>query len=183
MDARWVGEPAETSLAPDAMAYSWLPLPQWDKQSMPPCARCGSAFAAHRDGDCPPAEYAAPTRRAHWPRRHPLLSGAILVAALLAGVGVGTASVSHVNYATGNGKACLAYWQISNSDYAMLSPPGADGWHHLKVAMPGITDPELSAAVKSYNEDLFYADLPDAQTMGITTIAGSCNALGYSNPG
>ena len=107
MDGRWVGEPDKTSTTWDEMTEpSWLPMSLWNQPPMPPCARCGSAFVAHLEGKCPPAESWAPPPRPHWPRRHPWLSGAILLVALLGGIGVGTVSVSHVNYNTPNAHAC-----------------------------------------------------------------------------
>jgi hypothetical protein len=181
MDGRWAGEPYEASAQADDV-MTWLPQ-SWNQASMPPCARCGSAFAAHvDDSKCPPAPSLAPPPRPGWPRRHPWLSGAILLAALLGGIGVGTVSVSHVNWASGNGQACAGYWQISNGGYLMLHPPAADGWRHLQAAEGGITDPALSVEVKGYDVDLFYADLPDALTAA-PAIEASCNALGYVNPG
>jgi hypothetical protein len=177
MDGQW-GEPYETTAAEDGL--SWLPASLWN-QPMPPCARCGSAFDAHTEGKCP-APMSAPSR-AHWPRRHPWLSGAILLVALLGGVGVGTVSVSHsVNWNTPNGQACEAYWQFNNRFYAFQFPTSTDSLRHLQAVAPDITDQALGISVRAFEEELGYADLPDAQNTAVT-IAAVCNALGYGNLG
>jgi len=181
MDGRWAGEPYETTTAtPDSLTQpSWLPASLWNQPSMPPCARCGTAFAAHLDGKCPPATSAPP--RPHWPRRHPWLSGALLLVALLGGIGVGTASVSHINYNTPNAHACYAYWQIKDAAYAFQYQTATEGWRKLQAVAPTVTDPTLATSVRAFDEELGYADLPDAQTSSIT-IEAACNALGYSDP-
>jgi len=182
MDGRWGGEPYETTAMPDSLTQpSWLPASLWNQPSMPPCARCGTAFAAHLDGKCPPATSAPP--RPHWPRRHPWLSGALLLVALLGGIGVGTVSVSasHPNYNTPNAHACSAYWQIKDADYAFQYQTANDGWRKLQAVAPTVTDPTLGTSVRAFDEELGYADLPDAQTSSIT-IEAVCNALGYTDP-
>ncbi len=183
MDGQWVRKPYETGFMPDPMTQPWLPLPQWNQPTMPPCVRCGASFAAHLDGACPVAEYWAPPPRPHWPRRHPWLSGAILLVALLSGIGVGTTvHLNQVNRNTPNAKACYAYWQISDNGYALQRPPAAGGWHRLRAMEPRITDQALSTSVKAFNVDLVYADLPDALSVA-TSIEASCNTFGYGNPG
>jgi hypothetical protein len=178
MDGRWAGEPDEASAVSDDV-MSWLPQ-SWNQAPMPPCARCGTAFAAHVDGKCPQATSAP--RRSHWPRRHPWLSGAILLAALLGGVGVGTVSVSHsINWNTPNAHACEAYWQFNNRFYAFQFPASTESLRHLQAVAPKITDPTLSTSVRAFDEELGYSDLPDAQTSAVT-IAAVCNTLGYGDP-
>jgi len=100
---------------------------------------------------------------------------------LLGGIGVGTVSVSHINYNTPNAHACYAYWQITDSLYALQDQTAADAWHQLLADAPKVTDPTLSTSVRAFNEELIYADLPDAQTTSVA-IEASCNALGYTNP-
>ena len=179
MDGRWAGGRDETSATVDDIIQPWLPMSQWN-QPVPPCARCGAAYAAHLEGRCPPAEYKAPRR--NWPTRHPWYTAAILLVALLGGIGVGTVSVSHhINYNTPNAHACYAYWQLKDSEYALMYPQAAEPWHQLLADAPKITDPTLSNAVQVFNEELIYADFPDAQTTSIT-IEASCNAMGYTNP-
>ena len=39
----------------------------------------------------------------------------------------------------------------------------------------------LQNAVRAFNDELFNADLPDAQTTS-ATIEASCNSMGYTNP-
>jgi hypothetical protein len=173
MDGRWADGPDEIATTDDVLR-PWLPVSQWT-QSAPPCARCGAAYVAHAEGRCPPAEYRAPRR--DWPTRHPWYTAAILLVALLGGIGVGAASVNHVNYNTPNAHACYAYWEIADSNYALP----LDGWRQLIVDQPNITDPTLSNAVGVYNDYLFIADWPDAQTAA-ATIEASCNAMGYTNP-
>ena len=178
MDGRWADGPDETSVTVDDMIQPWLPMSQWN-QPVPPCARCGAAYAAHLEGRCPPAEYKAPRR--DWPTRHPWYTAAILLVALLGGIGVGTISVSHINYNTPNAHACYAYWQIADSEYAFQYPAAADAWHQLVVDAPKITDPTLLNAVEVYNDQLFYSDMPEVLTSAIA-IEASCNGLGYTNP-
>jgi len=174
MDGRWADGPDETSVTVNDVIEPWLPMSQWG-QPVPPCARCGAAYAAHLEGRCPLAEYRAPRR--DWPTRHPWYTAAILLVALLGGIGVGTVSVSHINYNTPNAHACYAYWQIADSGYALP----LDGWQQLIVDQPNITDPTLSTAVRAYNDELIYADWPDALNTS-ATIEASCNAMGYTNP-
>jgi hypothetical protein len=178
MDGRWADGPDETSTTVNDMIQPWLPVSQWNRP-VPPCARCGAAYAAHLEGRCPPAEYRAPRR--DWPTRHPWYTAAILLVALLGGIGVGTASVSHINYNTPNAHACYAYWQITDSLYAFQDQTAADGWHQLLADEPNITDPTLSNAVRDFNVELINADLPDAMNTAVA-IAASCNGLGYTNP-
>jgi len=177
MDGRWADGPDEIATTDDVIR-PWLPVSQWT-QSAPPCARCGAAYVAHAEGRCPPAEYRAPRR--DWPTRHPWYTAAILLVALLGGIGVGAASVNHVNYNTPNAHACYAYWEITDAAYAFNMPNVLDGWHQLIADQPTVTDPTLSNAVRAFNDELFNADLPDAQTTSIT-IEGSCNSMGYTNP-
>jgi hypothetical protein len=182
MDGQWVSKPDETGVTADDMMQPWLLPPRWDQPPMPPCVRCGAEFAAHLDSKCPPAQSWAPPPRPHWPRRHPLLAGAILLVALLGGIGVGSVSANLASRTTGNARACSAYWQINNAEYAFQLQAATEGWHKLQASVPGITDPELSASVKAFDVDLGYADLPDAQAAAIS-IEASCNSLGYGNPG
>jgi|GEM_PF-2470766 len=179
MDGRWADEPDQTSVTVDEMIQPWLPMSQWNRPA-PPCARCGGAYVAHVEGRCPPAEYQAPRR--DWPTRHPWYTAAILLVALLGGIGVGTVSVSHINYNTPNAHACYAYWEITDAAYAFNMPNVIDGWHQLVADEPNITDPTLSNAVRAFNDDLFIADLPDAQNTSATIIEASCNSMGYTNP-
>jgi len=175
MDGRWADGPDATV---DDVSQPWLPVSQWT-QPVPPCARCRAAYVAHVEGRCPPAEYLAPRR--DWPTRHPWYTAAILLVALLGGIGVGTVSVNHVNYNTPNAHACYAYWEITDAAYAFNMPNVIDGWHQLIADEPTITDPTLGNAVRAFNDELFNADLPDAQTTSVT-IEGSCNSMGYTNP-
>jgi hypothetical protein len=147
---------------------------------MPPCARCGAAFAAHADGECPRAEAVTPPWY-YWPRRHLLLTGAILLAALLVGVGVGTLNVSSVSHPNGNATACGDYWKIEDTNPYNIWAEAA-GWQDLQAASSGITDPTLSAAVAAFNADLSRADSADAESAS-TGIETACTALGYSDPG
>jgi hypothetical protein len=180
MDGPWAREPDKISTTWDDMTHpSWLPASLWN-QPAPPCARCGSAFAAHLDGKCPPAVAASPRRQ--WPRRHPWLSGAILLVALLGGIGIGTVSVSHVNYNTPNAHACYAYWQIKDADYAFQYQTASQGWRKLLAVAPTVTDPTLATSVRAFDEELGYADFPDAAQVSGINIEASCNALGYSDP-
>jgi len=178
MDGRWADGPDETSVTVNEMIQPWLPVSQWNRPA-PPCARCGEAYVAHVEGRCPPAEYQA--RRRDWPTRHPWYTAAILLVALLGGIGVGTVSVSHINYNTPNAHACYAYWEISDAAYAFNMPNVLDGWHQLVADEPTVTDPTLQNAVRAFNDELFNADLPDAQTTS-ATIEASCNSMGYTNP-
>jgi len=178
MDGRWADGPDETSATVDDVIRPWLPMSQWN-QPVPPCARCGAAYAAHLEGRCPPAEYRAPRR--DWPTRHPWYTAAILLVALLGGIGVGTVSVSHINYNTPNAHACYAYWEITDAAYAFNMPNVLDGWHQLVADEPYVTDSTLSNAVRAFNDELFISDLPDAQTTS-ATIEASCNSMGYTNP-
>ena len=180
MDGRWAGGPDETSVTVNDVIQPWLPMSQWN-QPVPPCARCGAAYAAHLEGRCPPAEYRDKPPRRDWPTRHPWYTAAILLVALLGGIGVGTVSVSHVNYNTPNAHACYAYWQFNDAFYGFQFPAAMQGLQNLQVAAPKITDPTLSTSVRAFDEEMGYADLPDAQTSSIT-IEAVCNALGYSDP-
>jgi|SRR5579862_1985489 len=178
MDSRWVDGPDEITTV-DEVIRPWLPMSQFT-QPVPPCARCGEAYAAHLEGRCPPAQYYKAPRR-DWPTRHPWYTAAILLVALLGGVGVGAASVNHINYNTPNAHACYAYWEISDAAYAFNMPNVLDGWHQLVADEPTVTDPTLQNAVRAFNDELFNADLPDAQTTS-ATIEASCNSMGYTNP-
>ena len=179
MDGRWADGPDETSVTVDEMIQPWLPMSQWNRP-VPPCAHCGAAYAAHVEGRCPPAERQAPRR--DWPTRHPWYTAAILLVALMGGIGVGAVSVNHINYNTPNAHACYAYWQLKDSEYAIIYPAESEPWHQLVVDAPEITDPTLSNAVQVFNDELWIADWPDAQTTAIT-IESSCNAMGYTDPG
>jgi len=162
------------------MTQPWPPPPPWNQPPMPPCARCGAAFAAHTDGECPKAGAATPPWY-YWPRRHLLLTGAILLAALLVGIGVGTINVSSVSHPSGNATACGDYWKIEDTNpYDILAEYA--GWQALQAASSGITDPTLSTAVAAFNGDLNHTDTADA-LYASTAIETACAALGYSDPG
>jgi hypothetical protein len=176
MDDRWADGPDVTV---DEMIQPWLPMSQWN-QPVPPCARCGAAYAAHLEGRCPPAKRSAPRR--DWPTRHPWYTAAILLVALLGGIGVGTISVSHINYNTPDAHACYAYWQINDNDYALQYPAADDAWHQLIADAPQISNSTLANSVRAFNWELGYSDLPDALTSAIA-IEASCNAMGYTDPG
>ena len=114
-----------------------------------------------------------------------MLTGAILLAALLVGVGVSTLnvrSVSSVSHANGNATACGDYWKLQDAIYTFDIGAEAAGWHSLQAAASGITDPALSAAVAAFNGDLSNTDTVDAETAS-TAIETACAALGYSDPG
>ena len=178
MDRRWADGPDETNATVDDVIRPWLPMSQWN-QPAPPCARCGAAFAAHVEGRCPTAEHR--THRRDWPTRHPWYTAAILLVALLGGIGVGTISVSHINYNTPSAHACYAYWQITDAGYAFQDPAVLGAWYKLIADAPKVTDPSLSDSVRDFNYELMGADLPDAQTTSVA-IEASCNAMGYTNP-
>jgi len=181
MDAQWAGGPDQTSTASDGMIQPWQPMSPWNQAAVPPCARCGAAYATHLEGRCPTAgSWDKPPRR-DWPTRHPWYTAAILLVALLGGIGVGTVSVSHINYNTGNANACYAYWQLKDTAYAFEYPAALVGWHKLQADAPKVTDPTLSGAIQIFNEELVYADFPDAMNSSVA-IEAACDSLGYTDP-
>ena len=211
MGGQPVGEPNETSIGPDGMVPPWQAVPPGNQQPMHPCHRCGAAFAAHLDGMCPqagpgaenvtapywagfagtapPYAYWAGPKPAwhHWPRRHPLLTGAVMLFALLLSIGtvyeVSQASGQTTSQATnGNAMACGAYWKLANSVGVYDMGDAAAGWQALEAAAPAITNPALSAAVHAFDEDLSSNDMFDAATSS-TAIGTACTTLGYGNPG
>ncbi len=180
-------------------------------QPMPPCGRCGAAFAAHVDGMCPQAggagqpfaswvpqlggPYAPQMARPRpawddWLRRYPWLTGGMLLIVLLAGVGIGVGTVHDVSHQVvaravaqpnGNSTACSYYWGIANSAGTNNVEAEAAGWPALQAAAGGVTNPALAIAVQAYDQDLYYADFADAQTQA-SAIGAACTALGYGNP-
>ena len=197
-----VDEPNETSPGADGGVPRWAPGPAWDSQPMPPCKLCGAAFAAHVDGTCPqtwaywappqggppflPATVRPQRRWDDWLRRYPLLVPAILLIALLAGLGVRIGTVHEVSHqaaapVNGNATACSYYWGITSATATTDILAQAGGWQALLDAAPGITDPALAQAVQAFDQDLYYADYADAVT-GSIAIGKACTALGYGNP-
>ena len=204
------GEPNETGLGPDGMVASWQPAPSWNPQPMPPCSLCGAAFDAHPGGLCPrtgpstesitaqqwATGWAPPPggsafvpqlagqrpMRDNWLRRHPWVTGVFSL--LLVLVSVGTfREVSHVvAQNSGNGRACSAYWNMTQAYNAYDMGAEAAGWQALEAAAPRISDPTLSAAVQAFNVDLFYSDWGDAGTSA-DDIGTACTALGFGFPG
>jgi hypothetical protein len=180
-----VGEPDETGIRPDGTVPTWQP--------MPACTSCGAAFAAHVDGRCPQTliTWAPPPRRG-WLPRHWLLASAIVLLALLVGVGVGSVSLtSHTSHtsrvavsqavpADGNAIACSDFGQLNAVNPYNI---GAEAvlWQKLRTAAPQITDPALSAAVAAFNSDLSRGDTLDAGGSASTAIETACAALGYSH--
>jgi hypothetical protein len=155
------------------------------QQPMPPCHRCGAAFAAHLDGRCPQAGPVTEWR--HWPRRYPLLTGAVMLLVLLASAGIvlkfsQTSSPTTASQVTnGNATACSDYWNMTDTDpYDAWGQ--AAGWRDLEDAAPGITDPALWRAVQGLDEDLTNDDVFDAGPASIQ-VGTACMALGYGNPG
>jgi hypothetical protein len=201
------------------------PVGEPNQQPMPPCHRCGAAFAAHLDGRCPQtgpttenltapqwagippyAYWAAPPGGPppapalaapeppwrDWPRRHPLLAGAIMVVVLLATGGIvlavsqagsqTTATQATASQATsGDATACSAYWNMTDTDPYEVWGEVA-GWQDLEAAAPGITNPALSRAVQGFDEDLNNNDLFDSGPASVE-IGAVCTELGYGNPG
>jgi hypothetical protein len=184
MDAQWAGGPDQTSTASDGMIQPWQPMSPLNQAAVPPCARCGAAYAAHLEGRCPTAgSWDKPPRR-DWPTRHPWYTAAILLVALLGGIGVGTVSVSHTTYtihSTGNAQACYAYWQLRDSAYSFEYPASTVEWYKLQAAAPRVTDPMLSNAIQAFNENLLSSDLADAVNFA-ADIEAVCNSLGYPDP-
>jgi hypothetical protein len=197
------------------------PVGEPNQPPMPPCHRCGAAFAAHLDGRCPqtgpatenltapqwsgippyaywvtppgglpsapaPAAPRPPWRT--WPRRHPLLTGAIMLVVLLASGGIVlTVSQTTASQATarqaadGDATACSIYWNMADTDpYDAWGQ--AAGWRDLEAAAPGITNPALWRAVQGFDEDLSNNDVFDAGPASLE-IGTACAALGYGNPG
>jgi hypothetical protein len=202
MGGHSIGEPNETGLGPDGTVPT-----AWNQQAMPPCHLCGAAFAAHPGGMCPQigtgqpyAYWAAPvggpamvpqTSRPRpwndWLRRYPVLTGALMLLALLAGIGISAGVVHETSHQApslnnGNATACAYYWGITNATATDDIGAEAAGWPALQAAWAGITDPKLSAAVQAFDQQLYYADFSDAQTTA-TAIGSACAALGYGNPG
>jgi hypothetical protein len=207
------GEPGETGLRPDGTVPPWQP--------MPPCNRCGAAFAAHLDGRCPQAgaatqpvtaqQWAAgiqgsgqpfaswvpplggpspalagprPSWRS-WPRRHRLLTGAIMLVVLLISIGIVrevSLAMSQPAQANGNATACTDFWRMTDAGDMYDGGGLAAGWQDLQAAAPGITSPGLSTPVGAFVADLRNGDTVDAGTESFV-IAAACTALGYGNPG
>ena len=133
--------------------------------------------------------------RHNWIRRHPLLTGVIVLIALSTGIGVGilsasgqttsrgSASASASSSAVGNGNAtaCRDYWNIENAAAGYDIAAELADWQKLRAAAPGITNPALSAAVAALDQDLSAGDTADAGTAGMR-IEKACQALGYPNP-
>jgi hypothetical protein len=206
------GEPGETGLRPDGTVPPWQP--------MPPCHRCGAAFAAHLDGRCPQIGATQPVTAQQWaagvqgsgqpfapwvpplggpppmpalagprpswgswPRRHRLLTGAIMLVVLLISIGTVrevSLATSQPAQANGNATACTDFWRMAAvGDYGggLLA-----GWQGLQAAAPGITSPALSTPVRAFVADLQSGDTVDAGTESIA-VATACTALGYGNPG
>ncbi len=228
MGGHSVGEPPETSLGPDGTVPPWPAGPAGSYQPMPPCHRCGAAFAAHLDGRCPqtgasaenvtaqqwatgiqgtapPYAYWAPplggpaavARLAepgppwrNWPRRHPAVTGAIMLIVLLASAGivheVGRAVSQTTRAASqtadGNAAACSAFWNMTNTGdgYDIGGMTGA--WRDLQAAASGITNPALFTAVQAFDRDISIGDTFDAGTESIT-VGTACTTLGYGDPG
>jgi hypothetical protein len=180
-----VGEPDETGIRPDGTVPPWPP--------MPACSHCGAAFASHVDGRCPQTliTWAPPPRRG-WLPRHWLLASAIVLAALLVGVGVGSLSltsktsqtsrvaVSQASPANGNAIACSDFWQFGAVNPYDISAEQVL-WQRLRAAAPQITDPALSVAVGAFNADLSRGDTLDAGGSAATAIETACAALGYGH--
>jgi hypothetical protein len=221
MESHEVGGPGETGLRPDGAVPPWQP--------MPPCHRCGAAFAAHLDGRCPqpvattqpvtaqqaqqaqqwaggipaagqpfvswvPPAGGAPPGAAlagpkpswpTWPRRHRLLTGAIMLIVLLISFGivrVVSQAASQPAQANGNATACTDFWRMTDAGDMYDAGGLAAGWQDLQAAAPGITSPALSAPVGAFVADLSSGDTVDAGTESIA-VATACTALGYGNPG
>ena len=226
MERYEAGGPGGTGVGPDGVAQPWQAVPPGYQPAMPPCSRCGAAFAAHLDGRCPPAQAATdritvppwaagqpgpgqpypswvpppggpppmvgpnPPRH-NWVRRHPLLTGVIVLIALSTGIGVGilsasgqttsSASASASASSNGNATACRDYWNIENAAAAYDIATELADWQKLRAAAPGITNPALSAAVTALDQDLSAGDTVDAGTAGMR-IGTACQALGYADP-
>jgi hypothetical protein len=221
------GEPNQTGLGPDGMVPPWQPVPPGNQQPMPPCYRCGAAFAAHLDGRCPqtgasagsvtaqpwaagipgttqpyaywvpplggppPVPQLAGSEPRNWPRRHPLVTGAIMLIVLLVSAGIvhevsraagQTTSRTTSQAANGNAAACSDYWNMANAGDAYDVGGMGGAWQDLRAAAPGITDPALFTAVQAFDADLSTGDTVDAGTESFT-IGTTCTALGYVNPG
>ena len=130
--------------------------------------------------------------RHNWVRRHPLLTGLIVLIALSTGIGVGILSASGQtsqasqtsqtsSSSNGNATACRDYWNIENAAAAYDIAAELADWQKLRAAAPGITDSALSAAVAALDQDLSAGDTADAGTAGMR-IETACKALGYANP-
>ena len=134
----------------------------------------GSPFVPQAAGPRPAWDY--------WPRRHPWLTGAIMLLVVLLSVGTAR-EVSHVvAQNSGNGRACSVYWNTTAAANAFNIEAELAGWQTLQADAPRITDPTLSAAVQAFDTDLFYSDLFDAETAS-NAIGVACTALGFGNPG
>ena len=118
-----------------------------------------------------------------WPRRHRLLTGAIVLTVLLISIGIGrevSLATSRPAQANGNATACTDFWRMASvGDYegGLFA-----GWQGLQAAVPGITSPALSTPVGAFVADLQSGDTVDAGTESIA-VATACTALGYGNPG
>jgi hypothetical protein len=145
------------------------PYPSW----VPPVG--GPPPAPAMAGPNPP--------RHNWVRRHPLLTGAIVLIALSTGIGVGILSASGQTNGGGNGNAtaCGVYWKLENAAYAYDVGAELAYWQDLRAAAPGITSSALSTAVADFDKDLGTGDTADAGTAS-TTIETACTALGYRDP-
>jgi hypothetical protein len=222
MESHAAGGPGETGPGPDGAAPPWPP--------MPPCHRCGAAFAAHLDGRCPEtgtatqqtgtatqpvtaqqwaagiqgsgqpsASWVPPPGGPHptpapggprpswrsWPRRHRLLTGAIMLIVLLISAGIVRAvslAMSQPAQANGNATACTDFWRMAGAGGMYDGGGLLAGWQDLQAAAPGITSPALSTPVGAFVADLRSGDTVDAGTESFA-IATACTALGYGNPG
>lgn len=171
MGDRSAGEPGETGIGSDGVVPAWQPVPR--------CSRCGAAFAAHLDGGCPRAEASrAPRPRDSWLRRHWLLTGAIVLAALLAGIGVGT--LTGASPANGNATACSDFWKLQNAGELYATGAGAAGWQDLQAAGHRVTYFPLGSAV---DKAVGNASLPGSEPGASIMVGEVCTSLGYGNPG
>jgi hypothetical protein len=128
-------------------------------------------------GAPPPAPRTAALkpRAVNWVRRHRLLTGAIVLVALLLGIGV----INEVGKPSGNAVACSDYWSIKDTTN---TADQVAGLYKLQSAAAGITNSGLSVAVNAFNEDVNNNDTTDASNASIA-IGTACTALGYNNPG
>ncbi len=156
--------------------------PQWEgsQGTTPPYAH----WAPPLGGPPPVPQLAGPKPPwRNWPRRHPLLTGAIMLIVLLVSIGiVHEVSQAVGQTANGNATACSDYWNMTNAADSYDLGAEAAGWRDLQAAAPGITSPALSAAVQAFDEDLNSDDTVDAETASIA-VGTACTTLGYGDPG
>ncbi len=120
-----------------------------------------------------------------WPRRHRLLTGAIMLIVLLIGIGIVrevSLAKSQPAQANGNATACTDFWRMAAVGGIYDGGGLVAGWQELQAAAPAITSPALSTPVGAFIADLRSGDTVDAGTESFA-IATACTALGYGNPG